>query len=568
VESPGRRITVRKEMKLCKRCNSLFPDDMGACPIDGTSLVAPEDPFVGQLVGGCYRIQSKIAEGGIGRVYLARHLYLDRNVAAKILKPTVASSREVRDRVLREARIGSTIEHPNIVKVYDMFTTSSSMVVVMELLQGETLKTRLKRVGRMDFPATCAIATMTAEALSRAHSLDIIHRDIKPSNIFLAEGKGAEDFVKLLDFGIAFAIGEERLTKQGGMVGTPPYCPPEQLLGKPPTKASDVYALGCVIYQLLTGRTPFASEDMGKVIAGHLRETPAPISSHRPDVPDGFNAILMKMLAKSQEDRFEDAFEFLHVIRSEGFYAYADEALLRSSSIPSKPIDDAEIEVEIEMDTESTGSAMGEYFKRIGAEADETVTQSESFTQGVRSARDLAELEESTRRIVRDMEILSEKRRTYHKNIGRALEVLSKDLSRLRMDYARRKMEYVRLTTERDHLEIKLRIDREKLSLSEKEASGEQKAALSSRVGETLRELEALAPRIEEMQAWRKGTKAGMKDMKFQIAELSKRLLTVEEEFAEEYEMHRQRLDELSGRAEQLRQVVALAVCQVGAAKT
>jgi len=505
-------------------------------------------------------VLSLLAEGGMSKVYVARHMYLNRDVAVKILKPSLAAREDLRERVLREARICGTIEHPNIVKVYDMLMTRSQVCIVMELLEGETLKTRLRRRGPMPLAHVNRIVSMTAEALARAHSLGIVHRDIKPTNIFLIKRNDIDDFVKLLDFGIAFTLGEGRLTRDGGVVGSPPYFSPEQIRGGEPVKATDIYALGCVVYELLAGRTPFASDKLEDIIAGHLGREPEPLSRLCPDVPKPYETIVTKMLAKNAEDRYQDAFELLYALKGEGFY------MPRSGG----PGPERESKADLDMLDQSTDTQWDTYFKQIEARVTEAPGQRRSFFEGVESVRELLELEARTRDVIRVMETIEHKRRSYQRNIGGAIEVLGMDLSKLRMERAAFKMEYIKMLTERDHVITQLRLMMDDLarvaspvpSAGDRELKDEDIAVLAE-AGRLASRFQELAAGIKELGARRQGHKDRMEDVKFQLAQLEKSLKEVDGECSSEYERHRKELDELSARAEKLRLTATQAACQL-----
>jgi serine/threonine-protein kinase len=544
-------------MRLCRKCNNLYPDDIDRCLIDGTPLEKNADPFVGKLIGGCYRIDSKLAAGGMGDVYRAHHEYIDLEVAIKILKPLLRGSEEFRLRTMREARICATIEHGNIVKAYDLVTSDGLVCLVMELLRGETLRGRLRREGTLDVPRSLRILSQTAEALANAHSLDVVHRDIKPSNIFLAVEHGLDDFVKLLDFGIAYALKEGRLTQDGQVMGTPPYMPPELLQGNEPTKASDIYALACVVYRMLGGRTPFAARDLPDVISGHLRFLPPPITELRPEVPPELEAILLRMLEKRPDDRYQDAFELLHALKTSGLYLYG---------VDERP---SEVDIEqLEIDQRPVRTGWGTYFDGVASGGGEATGQSESFQKGVSAAAELARIEEEKKAIVARIERIEARRRGYQRNITRAIKTLREDLSGMRDRHEREQMEYVKVRTEREFLSGE--VGRLASALGERvggrwnggDADAELLALMAEAGGAASRLLEVRS-RSDEIGQARGGYREGVEDVKFQLSELARRLREVEQETVREYEELRARLDELSARGEELRKQAAIAACMI-----
>ncbi len=552
-------------MKFCKACHNFFPDDINQCLVDSTTLVEVKDTFIGKLIGGCYRILSKIADGGLSRVYCAKHMYLNREVAIKILKPQLASNEEWRKRTVREARICGSIEHRNVVRVYDMLTAEGSLCIVMELLEGETLKQHMKHEGSLTIDAAQKIMSMTAEALARAHSLNIVHRDIKPNNIFLIEHAGIKNFVKLLDFGIAFSIGATRMTGEGMLMGTPAYSPPEQVRGEEPTPASDVYSLGCVAYEMLTGRSPFAADDLQDVLEGQLHGRPEPLIRVRPDAGEDMDYVVMRMLEKKPEERFSDAFDLLYTLKNLDLY--------RSGS-------EEELVVPEEMDTEEvqvldmpTAVKWGNYFQSMESAAEDD-TSSQSFVRGLEAVTELSELEKRTKDIVRKMEAVENKRRGYQKNIGNAIAILGMDISKTRMSREKVKMKYLKTISEREHMVQKLNGLEEQLVTMydgrrdyHVDSISFEELDMLSRAGKAARRLKEISARAESLHRSRQQYMENLKDMKYQIIQLANSLAEVENDCSKEYERFRKMLAEIVEKGEELRKRAAQAAVEVGARK-
>lgn len=552
-------------MKLCRKCNNFFPDDLSSCPLDGVELLSSEDEFIGKIVGGCYRILSKIARGGMGTVYLAKHRYLEREVAVKILKPSISGNEESRKRIVREAKICATIEHPNIVKVFDLATLDGSICLVMEKLEGVTLKEALVREGALNVERVVKIVSMVAEALARAHSFGIIHRDIKPGNIFLASYRGIPDFVKLLDFGIAFTIGGSRLTKEGMLLGTPPYISPEQIQGKEPTKASDIYSLGCVVFELLAGKSPFAASKIEEVIRGHLFNAPESIKNMRPDVPAEFNEIILKMLEKEPEKRYQDAFELIDDMQTKNLDLYdaEEEEGLRVSDQPEAG------------GTKGFEIEWSSYFNEIATNVDEDTAQTMEFREGLEAAKQLAEMEARMKGIVREMENLERTRREYQKNIGIAIDSLGMDLSKVRRTLGKDRMEYLNIVTEREFLVEK--VSKAELQLSffsnaraqdVQSSIGKKEIDLLIDVGNAGKRLAELMDLEKSLKKGREDQKAQIEDLKFQISHLNKRLQEIEGDYNKKYEACRSKLDDISAKGERLRKIAAMAAGQFSMSQT
>jgi serine/threonine protein kinase len=270
---------------------------------------------------GNYAVQALIGQGGMGAVYRAEHTVIGRQVAIKILRRELAGESSLVARFLNEARAPGAANHPGIVEVFDVGTLpNGTPYLVMEYLRGESLAQRLTRVGRLDIELAAEIACQTASALAAAHASGIIHRDLKPGNLFLLDGDGATagepPRVKVLDFGIAKLLtagpSNEPSTHSGLVIGTPLYMSPEQCRGARDEvdHRADVYALGTILYQMVSGTPPFVGEGWGELLLRHMTEAPVPPSMHNSAVSPAMEAVILCALAKRREDRFAsmDAF--------------------------------------------------------------------------------------------------------------------------------------------------------------------------------------------------------------------------------------------------------------------
>jgi serine/threonine-protein kinase len=258
---------------------------------------------------GQYRIVRKIGAGGMGLVYLGEHTLLRRRAAIKTLLPTVAANREIVERFFNEARATSAITDPGVIQVYDFgYHVDGTAYIVMELLEGEALSARLDRLGRLPLGDALRFARQVAVSLGAAHARDIVHRDLKPENIFLvrdSEAQGGER-TKIIDFGICkMGSGDPTLTEAGAMIGTPVYMSPEQCRGSGDVDArSDIYAFGCLLFHMVTGRPPFIGDASGDLIVAHLQEEPPPAARFTPELPAEVDALLARCLAKEPSERF------------------------------------------------------------------------------------------------------------------------------------------------------------------------------------------------------------------------------------------------------------------------
>jgi serine/threonine protein kinase len=262
---------------------------------------------------GQYRIIRKIGAGGMGMVFLGEHMLLGRRAAIKTLLPTVAVHREIVERFFNEARATSAISDPGVIQIFDFgYHVDGTAYIVMELLEGEALSARIDRLGRLGLGDALRIARQIAGSLAAAHARGIVHRDLKPENIFLvcdAEAQGGER-TKILDFGICKVGTDVSSTEAGTMIGTPVYMSPEQCRGAGGVDhRADIYAFGCLLFYMVTGRPPFDGDAPGELIVAHLNATPVPASQHVAELPLAVDELLLRCLAKSPADRFQSMTE-------------------------------------------------------------------------------------------------------------------------------------------------------------------------------------------------------------------------------------------------------------------
>ncbi len=282
--------------------------------------VLPADPLIGQMVNGRYEVLARIGEGGMGWVYKARQEPIGRMVALKVLLGEFANDEHIAKRFLNEARIISQLKHPNTVSLIDFghLDGSGQLFIAMEFLGGGQLRDLIER-GRLDPVSTLRVARQVCQSLAEAHAKGIYHRDLKPENVLLDDVKGEQIVVRVVDFGIAklnpamldpdAAPLSIQLTTPGARLGTPAYIPPEQAFGKAVDGRTDLYALGVMLYEMLTGHLPFKSDSDHGLYLEHLHTPPRPIREAAPDLdvdPD-IEALTLQLLEKKPEDRPADA---------------------------------------------------------------------------------------------------------------------------------------------------------------------------------------------------------------------------------------------------------------------
>ncbi|HVM21399.1 MAG TPA: protein kinase, partial [Egibacteraceae bacterium] len=257
------------------------------------------------VLGGRYELSERIASGGMASVWRAHDEVLARTVAVKLLHDHLAADEDFRERFRREAIAAAKLTHPNVVSLYDTGSDGDRVYLVMEFVDGATLREVINDLKRLECGQAAAIGERVARALDYAHDRGLVHRDIKPANILI----GDDGAVKVADFGIAKADEHDGdLTKTGMVLGTAAYVAPEQITGQGPIDGrADQYALGCMLYEALTGRQPFKGDTAVATAAQRLESSPAPLRSFRPDIPRGLDAIVMRAMARDPEDRFVSA---------------------------------------------------------------------------------------------------------------------------------------------------------------------------------------------------------------------------------------------------------------------
>ena len=291
----------------------------------GDAQPPADDPLIGLVLSERYRIIRKLGEGGMGAVYQAEHALIEKRIALKVLFPELTRRTDLVARFLQEAKSASRIGHENVIDISDFGQSPEGMVyIAMEYLDGEDLGQLLKAKGPLPWQRARAILMQIAKALRAAHEHGIIHRDMKPENVFLIQREGRPDFVKVLDFGIAKSVNEDgdapRLTQAGMIFGTPEYMSPEQAQGQTPDHRVDVYALGCLMYHLLTGSVPFTADNFMGILTKHMFERVVPLRVRAPalGIPADVEAVCLRALEKERDKRWQDMDQFYRALGSAG----------------------------------------------------------------------------------------------------------------------------------------------------------------------------------------------------------------------------------------------------------
>ncbi|MBZ4335109.1 serine/threonine-protein kinase [Corallococcus interemptor] len=304
----------------CPSCGADAEDSSRYCPACGATLLRSAeggDEYVGKTIASKYRVEALIGEGGMGKVYRARQLALDKVVVLKVLRHTLLSDERTVARFQREAKAASRLNHPNSISVLDFGQADDgALFIAMEYVAGQDLHQILSREWPLGEARVVRIALQILSALSDAHGAGVIHRDLKPENIMVEQRRNEPDFVKVLDFGIAKITDSQdegpALTRAGFVCGTPEYMSPEQARGAVLDHRSDLYAVGVILYQLMTGLLPFESDSAVGFATKHLTEEPPPPTRRRPDarISPGMERLILRVLSKDPDDRPANAAAF------------------------------------------------------------------------------------------------------------------------------------------------------------------------------------------------------------------------------------------------------------------
>lgn len=321
-------------MKICPKCLARYDDEQDFCSEDGTELrhihvEDADDKMLGRVLDGRWLIEEKIGEGGMGAVYRGQQTSVGRKVAVKTLRGALADTEEYVERFFREANVASTLNHPHCVTIYDFGQdkTDHVLYLAMEFLEGRELGDVLHQ-GALPLRDALTIGIQVCSALAAAHQSNVVHRDLKPDNIFLVAVPGGEIFVKVLDYGIAKNLDAESstVTRTGQIFGTPAYMSPEQCQSADVDPRSDLYSLGVILYELVSGRPPFGGETPLKTLLAHVNTEAKPPSKMGVMVPEGVESIIMRLLAKDPDERFQAALDVRAALEAE-LDALPDDAL-------------------------------------------------------------------------------------------------------------------------------------------------------------------------------------------------------------------------------------------------
>jgi serine/threonine protein kinase len=305
---------IQANQKFCPVCDTRYDESVLTCEKDDHPLVfVKQDSMLDRVIDGRFRITQVLGRGGMGAVYKAIQLSINRFVALKILKEELALKEDFLKRFYREVNSISKLNHPNIVSVIDFGQSSDGyLYIVMEFIEGESLRRKIDFMGHMPLITTLDIIYQICDALTEAHSKQIVHRDLKPENVITYQ-RGSRNMIKILDFGISKIVGATPITLSGTFLGTPEYIPTEAILNQAIDHCADIYALGIMTYEMLTGRTPFFAEEPERVMFRQINEIPRPFSEAKPEkhVPHEVEQLVFKMLEKDPRKRPQSSEEIM-----------------------------------------------------------------------------------------------------------------------------------------------------------------------------------------------------------------------------------------------------------------
>ena len=393
------------------------------------------DPYLGRVVAGRYRLEARLGEGGMGVVYRARHVLIDRVVALKLIRPDLRAETHLRAWMLREARAANRVDHAHIIDIHDIGETEEGeLYLVMEYLVGTPLSAE---IAKGPFPLARAVDVLEqmAAALGRAHDLGVVHRDLKSDNILLTNRGGRKDFVKILDFGLAHLARDPRLAPKGAVFGTPEYMAPEQARGEEATASSDLYALGILMFEMATGKLPFHSHDREQLLEMQRSAAPPNPRMLRTELHPEAEKIILKLLQKSADRRYKDAHHLSEDLKSlqRALPSAPWETIQERETAPSQPQPPPAPSAGV-AEWATRAAHFGRMVARAWPVGDTPAEVQNALEEAWRLANRASRLEGEVASHLRKLEALERRGRALRAEIGRKVEELAHEESRVLRD--------------------------------------------------------------------------------------------------------------------------------------
>jgi len=418
-------------MKICPACSLKYPDTEPRCFVDGSELQAMADPRIGSLLAGRYQLESQLGEGGMAVVYRARSALVDRPVAVKVMNASLVRDASLKERFRREAKTSAALAHPNIVEILDYGEDEGVPYLVMELLDGMSLDKMIERQP-LPIPMVALIGAQISRGLARAHDFSVIHRDLKPENIFVARLADGRPLVKILDFGIARSLHDQRLTSAGQIFGTPQYMAPERVGSIDTGPAADLYAVGVMLFEMAAGQLPLQADDITGFLIAHMKDEPLLLSAVLPSAPPVLTELISRLLAKKPEDRPVDAHQVEKVLLTLAPAGQMVSAEMAEPQKVSRQVAATLPPTTLELWTSRT-AILEEMFRRVyptGQLPPQTAAELGELRGTIARMHDLRTSGLREQRKLEQMEVQAKEGR---QRLGHAMAVLGEDLSTARV---------------------------------------------------------------------------------------------------------------------------------------
>lgn len=496
--------------------------------------------MLGKVVAGRYRLEARLGEGGMGIVYRARHVLIDRVVALKLIRPDLRGETHLRAWMLREARAANRVDHAHIIDIHDIGETEDGeLYLVMEYLVGIALSAEVSK-GAMGMTRAVDILEQMCAALARAHDLGVVHRDLKSDNILLTIKGGRKDFVKILDFGLAALARDPRLAPKGAIFGTPEYMSPEQARGEDAGPQSDLYALGVLYFEMLTGQLPFRSGDRDTLLEMQRTAPPPRPRQLKPEITPAAEAICLRLLEKDVRKRYQDAHHLQEELKalqrslpSQQWDVQSGEAAPAAPPPPPPPQGDGVLE------WANRASLFARMVARVypaGNAPQEILSALEqSWILAARASRLEGEVASQNRKI----EALERRGRALRAEIGRKVEELAHEESRVLREATADHEEASRV---REQVQVAERAEQVARQHAEAAAQSPQARAYFERLGAAMATSELRRERLREIETRASGRETTARDLRKQIEDLRGQLGRYAEALEEDLASGRERI--------------------------